>query len=118
MKEIVHKLDGVPGVHSALLMTVDGVIVASVPEGLEQARVAAFVSAVMVSIEKGAETLGLQPLQRVTLTTARGRLLLMPVGELALVVIADQKTDLNPALTEVTGLTRRVLRQSRMDVPA
>ncbi len=118
MKEVLQKLDGAPGVHSALVMSSDGVVVASVPNHHDQARVAAFLSAVLVSVEKSTEKLGLVPLQRLTLTTARGRLVLMPIGELALAVIADAETDLTPVLTEVAGLTRRVLRQTRLDVPA
>jgi predicted regulator of Ras-like GTPase activity (Roadblock/LC7/MglB family) len=117
MKEILQKLEGAPGVRGALMMTHDGVVVAGTLEGGEHARVAAFLSAVLANIEKSAETLGLLPLQRLTLSTAHGRLLLMPVGDLALAVIADGRTDLTPALTEVAGLTRRLLRQTRIDVP-
>ena len=117
MKEILQKLEGAPGVRGALMMTHDGVVVAGALDGGEHARVAAFLSAVMVSIEKSAETLGLVPMQRLTLNTGHGRLLLMPVGDLALAVIADSRTDLTPALTEVAGLTRRLLRQTRIDVP-
>jgi predicted regulator of Ras-like GTPase activity (Roadblock/LC7/MglB family) len=52
-----------------------------------------------------------------TLTTSNGRLLLMPVGELALAVIADSQTDLSAVLAQVTAMTRRLLRQSKMDMP-
>jgi hypothetical protein len=45
------------------------------------AAVAAFLSAVLVSIEKSAEQLNLVPLQRMTLTTSNGRLLLIPVSD-------------------------------------
>ena len=117
MKDILHKLDGAPGVRGALVMTLDGVIVASIPDGSDHAPVAAFLSAVLVSIEKSAELLGLVPLQRMTLATACGRLLLLPVGDLALAVIADGQTDLSAVLAQVTALTRRLLRQSKIDVP-
>ena len=118
MKEILAKFDGVPGVRAALLMTLDGVVVAAAPAGAEQERTAAFLSAVLAGIEKSAETLGLVPFQRLTLTAEQGRLLLVPVGELALVVLADGASDLAPALAEVAGLTRRLLRQSKLDMPA
>ena|SRR6185295_15927565 len=117
MKDILQKLDGIPGVRGALVMTLDGVIVSSIPDGSDHAAVAAFLSAVLVSIEKSAEQLGLVPLQRLTLATARGRLLLMPVGDLALAVIADGQTDLSAVLAQVTAMTRRLLRQSKMDLP-
>jgi predicted regulator of Ras-like GTPase activity (Roadblock/LC7/MglB family) len=118
MKDILRHLDGVPGVRGALVMTLDGVVVASLPEHGDHERVAAFLSAVLVGVEKSAETLGLTPLQRLTLVTSNGRLLLAPVGQLALAVIADAKTDLTFALNEVAGLTRRLLRQSKIEVPA
>jgi predicted regulator of Ras-like GTPase activity (Roadblock/LC7/MglB family) len=117
MKDILQKLDGIPGVRGALVMTLDGVIIASIPDEADHAAVAAFLSAVLVSIEKSAEQLGLIPLQRMTLTTSNGRLLLMPVGELALAVIADSQTDLSAVLAQVTAMTRRLLRQSKMDMP-
>ncbi len=116
MKEILQRLEGVPGVLGALVMTLDGVVVASVPPGVDHDRTAAFLSAVLLSIEKSAEQLGLVPLQRLTLTATRGRLLLVPVGELALAVVADSTSDLGPAMNEVAGLTRRLLRQSKIDV--
>jgi predicted regulator of Ras-like GTPase activity (Roadblock/LC7/MglB family) len=117
MKDILQKLDGIPGVRGALVMTLDGVIIASIPDEADHAAVAAFLSAVLVSIEKSAEQLGLIPLQRMTLTTSNGRLLLMPVGEHALAVIADSQTDLSAVLAQVTAMTRRLLRQSKMDMP-
>ena len=116
MKDIIHKLDGAPGVRGALVMTLDGVVITSIPEEADHAPVAAFLSAVLVSIEKSAEMLGLVPLLRLTLSTARGRLLLLPVGDLALAVIADGQTDLSGVLNQVTALTRRLLRQSKIDV--
>src|SRR5262245_18920691 len=116
MKDIIHKLDGAPGVRGALVMTLDGVVIASIPEEADHAPVAAFLSAVLVSIEKSAELLGLVPLLRLTLSTALGRLLLLPVGDLALAVIADGQTDLSGVLNQVTALTRRLLRQSKIDV--
>ena len=116
MKEIVQRLEGVPGVQGALVMTLDGVVVASVPDGIDHAPTAAFLSAVLLSVEKSAEQLGLVPLQRLTLAATRGRLLLVPVGEFALAVIADGTSDLGPALTEVAGMTRHLLKQSRIEV--
>ncbi len=116
MKEILQRLEGVPGVVGALVMTLDGVVIASVPQGVDLDRTAAFLSAVLLSVEKSAEQLGLVPLQRLTLAATRGRLLLVPVGELALAVVADGTTDLGPALNEVAGLTRRLLRQSKINV--
>ncbi len=116
MKDILRRLEGVTGVQGALVMGQDGVIVASVPDHADHARTAALLSAVLLAVEKNAEQLGLVPLQRLTLATARGRLLLMPVGELVLAVLADGTSDLGPALHEVAGLTRRLLRQSRIEV--
>ena len=118
MKEVLQRLDGIPGVQGALLMTLDGVIVASVPDHVDHERTAAFLSAVLLAVEKSAEQLGLVPLQRLTLAAAHGRLLLMPVGELALAVLADGTTDLSAALNEVAGLTRRLLRQSKSALKA
>jgi predicted regulator of Ras-like GTPase activity (Roadblock/LC7/MglB family) len=116
MKEILARLTDVPGVQGALVMGQDGVVVASVPDHVDHSRTAALLSAVLLSVEKNAEQLGLAPLQRLTLATARGRLLLMPVGELVLAVMADGSSDLGAALQEVAGLTRRLLRQSRIEV--
>ncbi len=117
MKAILKRLEGAEGVRGAWLMTLDGVIVASLPDGVDHARTAAFLSAVLVSVHKSAEQLGLAPLRRLTLAAERGRLLLVPVGELAIAVLADQTTDLTPALDDVTGFTRRLLRESKVNVP-
>ena len=116
MKDILRKLEGAPGVRAVEVMTLDGVVVAALPEGDEAERIAAFVSAVLCSIESDAETLGFESLRRLTLWAGKGRIVIVPMGQFALVIVANPDTDLTYALMEVPGLARSLMRRSRIEV--
>ena len=118
MKETLQRLEGCPGVRSAVVMTLDGVVIASLPDSKENERVAAFVSTVLLSIEKDAETLGFASLKRLTLWAGRGRIIVVPMGNMVLVVVADRDTDLSYALMEVAGLARGLVRRSKFTLEA
>ncbi len=116
MRDILKKLDGAPGVLGALVMTNDGVLVAAVPEADSHDRIAAFSSMLLNSIEKDSETLGFLPIKRITFWAQKGRLIIVPMGDFALVVIADRDSDLGFALMEVAGLARSLLKRSKIEV--
>ena len=56
------------------------------------------------------------PIKRITLWALKGRLIVVPMGDFALVVMADRDSDLGFALMEVAGLARGLLKRSRIDV--
>lgn len=116
MKETLQRLEGCPGVLGAVVMTLDGVLVTDVGDLECTERIAAFVSTMLLSMERDAETLGFVPLKRMTLWAARGRLVIVPMREVALVVIADRETDLAYASMEIEGLAQRLLRMTRFEV--
>lgn len=117
MKEILLRLDGCPGVDGALVMTQDGILVASLGDTPRCERIAAYVSAAMLSMEQHANDQNLVPLRRLTLWLAKGRLIVLPLGEFALVVVADRQTDLGMTLMEVAGLAKGLLVKSRIEIP-
>ena len=82
----------------------------------EAERIAAFVSAVLCSIESDAETLGFDSLRRLTLWAGKGRIVIVPMGQFALVIAADSDTDLTYALMEVPGLARSLMRRSKIEI--
>ncbi len=114
MKDILQRLEGCPGVRGALVMTLDGVIAAAIPESPENEKVAAFVSTVLLSMEKDAEALGFSSFKRLTLWAARGRIIVVPVEKMVLVVLADSSTDLSYALMEVAGLAKGLMTRGRI----
>jgi predicted regulator of Ras-like GTPase activity (Roadblock/LC7/MglB family) len=116
MKEILQRLEGSPGINGALVMTLDGIVVASLKDEAQAERISAFVSAALLSMEREAEELDLAPFKRLTLWAAEGRVIVVPLEELALVVIADRVTDLGYTLMEIAGLAQGVLRRSKIDV--
>jgi len=116
VKELLERLRGSPGIDEALIMTLDGILVTSLNESDRNERIAAFVSASLLAMEKDAEELGLTPFRRLTLWEAKGRLIVLPLADFALVVVADRDTDLSFALMETAGLAKGLVRQSKIDV--
>jgi predicted regulator of Ras-like GTPase activity (Roadblock/LC7/MglB family) len=117
MKQMLQRLEGCPGVKGSVVMTLDGVVVAASPEAEDFERVAAFVSTVLLSIERDAENLGFSSLKRLTLWAGRGRVIVVPMVNMVLVVVADRSTDLSYALMEVAGLTKGLTRRSKITLP-
>ena len=116
MKEILERLDGCPGVHTALVMTPDGILIASLDDAQRAEKISAYVSAALLSMERDAEELELQPFRRLTLWAAKGRIIVLPLEQFAMVVVADRETDLGFTLMELTGLARSLIRRSRFNV--
>jgi predicted regulator of Ras-like GTPase activity (Roadblock/LC7/MglB family) len=99
-------------------MTLDGIVVAALGQETRCERVAAHVSVALLSMESHAEDQMLVPLRRLTLWLAKGRLIVLPLGEFALVVIADRTTDLGITLMEAAGLAKGLLMKSKIEAPA
>ena len=118
MREVLQMLEGAPGILGALVLTSDGVLVASVPERDAELheRIAAFVSMLMVSMEKDAAELGLKPVRRITFWAAKGRILILPAESFSLVMLADRETDLGTAFGEIGGVMRALLKSSRIHI--
>lgn len=118
MREILDELGERFGVRGSLLVTRDGVIVASrLGDGLDSESVAALASAVISSAARSVERLSLGAMRRMVLTASCGRLLFEPIGDLVLVVATETGIELDHMRLEIAGPARRIRELSRFDSP-
>ncbi len=116
MREILTELRKQIGVRGSLLVSRDGVIVATeLGDGLDPESVAALTSQVIAEATRAAEKLSLKSIRRMMLTSSFGRLLFEPLGELVLVVATEPGLDLEHLLLEIARPARRIREQSRLD---
>jgi uncharacterized protein len=118
MQDILRELGQRFGVRGSLLVTRDGVIVATrLGDGLDSESVAALASAVIGETARAAERVAIGPIRRMVLTASIGRLLFEPVGDLVLVVATEPNIELEHMLLEITGPARRIRELARLDSP-
>jgi uncharacterized protein len=116
MREILTELRKHVGVRGSLLVTRDGVIVATeLGDGLVPESVAALTSTVIAEATRAAGKLEIGSIRRMMLTSSFGRLLFEPLGELVLVVATEPGLDLEHMLLEIAGPARRIREMSRLD---
>ena len=114
MKEILTSLNSVAGVKGSMVVTPDGMVVASdLRGGLNEETVAAVSSHFLKAVQEHAEVLGIKKFPRVVLEGTHGKIVLMPAGIAFLVVIADMKMNLEASFIEILSAARRVEAQGR-----
>ena len=116
MREILESLGDRFGVRGSLLLTRDGVVVASaLQKDMDAESVAALASAIISEAARATARLALGPTRRMILTAGFGRLLFEPFEELVLVVAIEPGLDIEHTLLEIAGPARRIREQSRLD---
>ncbi len=91
MREILEELNRESGINGSMVITPDGIMVAAaLGQGLEEDRVAAIVSAVLVSIRRClGELKATEGLTSCILNAHRGKILFFDMGNSFLVVVAE-----------------------------
>ena len=116
MKDILKRLEGSAGVMGALVMTLDGVVVATLDGTPYPDETAAYISTIFLAIEEDSDALEFTPVKRITMWATDGRLIVLPYDDFALVVVADQNTDLSYSLLEVAGTARGIMKRSKIQL--
>ena len=118
MREVIRELKSRVGVRGALVLTPDGVVVASdLCDGLDAASVAALAGAAVGQALRAAAALSLGTTQRVTLSADFGRLVFVPFEQFVLAVVTEPGLDLDLTLLEIAGPARRLRDLSKFDSP-
>ncbi|MBU0754930.1 MAG: roadblock/LC7 domain-containing protein [Planctomycetes bacterium] len=117
MIEYLSGLNESVGVRGSLIITRDGVIVASsMADDLDQEVIGALASSVIKALTgQGAEN-WIGEASRFTLTARHGRLIFEIMESLILVVATEKDIDLDITLLEISGLANRLQRMVRISV--
>ena len=117
MKEYLTRLNECVGIRGSLVITRDGVIVASsMGDELEQETIGALASSVLNALIGPGASPWVGEVSRFTLTARHGRLIFEIMKSLVLVVATDKDIDLDITQLEISGMAKRFQRMVRISV--
>ena len=115
MKLELEKLNQEVGVKGSMVVTSDGIVVASeLHGGLREEAVAAMASSIIRQIAASLEDLELGKFVRFILTSEYGKMVFVDAGVAYLVVLADMTINLDITLLEIYGAAHRIRSRSQM----
>jgi predicted regulator of Ras-like GTPase activity (Roadblock/LC7/MglB family) len=109
MRRILKQLNEVVGVKGSLVVTKDGIVIAShLGRQLEEDVVAAMAANVVLSTRRTLEGNGLRHFSRFTLVATHGKMVFTDAGPAFLVVVMDRNVELAPVDIEVESAAMRI----------
>ena len=109
MRRTLKQLNDVVGVKGSLVLTKDGIVIAShLSKQLEQDVVAAMAANVVRSTRKTLERYGLRHFARFTLVASHGKMAFTDTGPAFLVVVMDRNVELGPVDIEIESAAMRI----------
>ncbi len=109
MNPLLEKLNAIPGVLGSMVMTDDGIPVASrLSEEIDEECVAAFSSTARLAVNRAAMHCSGEVPEEVILEAEGGNLLLMNLEGATLAVMTHAGLELNTGLLEIRSIARRL----------
>jgi predicted regulator of Ras-like GTPase activity (Roadblock/LC7/MglB family) len=117
VRNILKRLNDVPGVKGSLVVTKDGMVIAShVTRNLDEELVAAMAAGVILSTRRALEKYGQRHFVRFTLVASHGKLILTDAGPAFLVVVMDRNVELGPVEIEIESAAMRIRNQGEIRI--
>ncbi len=109
MIEILKDLNDVAGIKGSMVVTEDGMVVASaLGADLEKENVAAISSQMIGSVRRSLDRMGVESFNRYILASTHGRIVFVNLGGAYLVVITRQNLKLDVILIEIASTAYRI----------
>ena len=117
MRSALRRLNEVVGVKGSLVVTKDGMVVAShLARQLQEDVVAAMAANVIRQVHRASEEHGLPYVTRITLVASHGKMMFADAGPAFLVVVMDRNVELGPVGIEIESAAMRIRNQGAMRV--
>lgn len=117
MRSILKRLNDVVGVKGSLVVTRDGIVIAShLSRSLQEDMVAAMAATVIQSTRRNLEKHGMRHFARITLVASHGKMVFADAGPAFLVVVMDRNVELGPVGIEVESAAMRIRNQGTINV--
>jgi len=117
VRKILKALNEVVGIRGSIVVSHDGMVVASsLGKHLDEDRVAAMASSVVHGTHVSLKRQGLPAFKRLTLATSQGKMVFTDTGVTYLVAVMDAKIDLGPASLEVESAARKIRSLGEMKI--
>ncbi len=109
MRRTLKQLNDVAGVKGSLVVTLDGIVVAShLSRSLSEDAVAAVSASVIAATRRALEPAGLSRFARFTLVASHGKMVFTDTGPAYLVVVTDRNVELGPVDIEIESAAMRI----------
>ncbi len=109
MRRILKQLNDVVGVKGSVVVTKDGIVVAShLSRSMQEDLVAAMAASVILQTRRALERHGLRHFARFTLVASHGKMVFSDTGPAFLVVVMDRNVDVTPARIEIESAAMRI----------
>jgi predicted regulator of Ras-like GTPase activity (Roadblock/LC7/MglB family) len=109
VRRILKQLNDVVGVKGSLVVTHDGIVIAShVSRHLDDEMVAAVAAGVIAAARRALEQAGMDHFARFTLVASHGKLVFTDTGPAYLVVVTDRNVELAPVDIEIESAAMRI----------
>jgi predicted regulator of Ras-like GTPase activity (Roadblock/LC7/MglB family) len=109
MQTVLESLNELVGIRGSLVVSRDGMVIASrLSVGLDEDRVAAMASNVVLRTGRALTERGLGAFSRLSLTSCNGEMVFESTGEAYLVVVMERGIDLGQAELEIRSTARRI----------
>lgn len=117
MRRILKQLNDAVGVKGSLVLTKDGIVIAShISRQLEEDVVAAMAANLIRCARRTLEPHGLQEFSRLTLVASHGKMVFTDTGPTFLVVVMDRNVALGPVDIEIESAAMRIRNLGRIRV--
>jgi len=117
MQQILENLNEELGIKGSLIMSPDGVVVASVlDDRIRDEVVAALISMVLLTLNRAIQETGYEPFDNFVMTASYGKLVVVNLETAYLVVISDQFIKLDLTQVEIASAAERIRRRGKLSV--
>lgn len=115
MRKILKGLNEVVGIRGSMVISEDGMVVAScLGRKLDEERVAAMASSVVMNTRRALERHGIRNFGKFTLSSSHGKMIFNDTGIAYLVVVMDKNIDPGPTEIEVESAAMRIRAMGEM----
>lgn len=117
MRDVLKKLNSHPGIKGSLVLTMDGIVVASeLSNELDEDTTAALVGNVVTQTMRMLETGDYDGMGRMVLTATRGKIVIEHLDNCLLVVVTNQFINLDVTLLEISSSAQVIRKLGRIAV--
>jgi predicted regulator of Ras-like GTPase activity (Roadblock/LC7/MglB family) len=116
MLDILKRLNRGLGIRGSMIVTADGIIVAShMGEDLDDNRVAAIASNVIQRTQHTLTEIELRKFSQFILTAVHGKMVFQDIGNAFLVVLTDKSINLDHTLIEIKGAAFKIQSRAKLE---
>ena len=115
MKTILAELNGIIGARGSLIVSRDGLLIASeVRPEVHQDRLAALGAAILTDVARGLESAGMPGFAQCEIVADQGKVILVAAGPAYLLVLLGPRVELGPGSVEIRSAARRVAKAAEL----